>query len=210
MVKMGLLLKHNKEGEIMSNDSGKVIAIVAAIAIIVGGVAWFALSGNNEEETTNSQTATEQQETAATDEQMAPAEQNIVELAQATDDLSTLVSAVVAADLAETLSGDGPFTVFAPTNEAFAALPAGTLDDLLKPENKDQLTDILTFHVVAGDVMSSDLQDGQKVTTVQGDQLTVTIKDDGTVMIGDATVVTADVDASNGVVHVIDTVLLPQ
>merc|ERR1712185_275220 len=93
---------------------------------------------------------------------------NIVELAQSVDDLSTLVTAVVAADLADTLSSPGPFTVFAPTNEAFAALPAGTLDSLLKPENKAQLADILTFHVLPEQVLSTDLQPKQRVATVEG------------------------------------------
>lgn len=192
----------------MGNDTGKIIAVIAAIAIVVGGVAFFAMQGNDEEEVANNQTTNSQQEEPM--QEQAPAEQTIVELAQATPDLSTLVDAVVAADLAETLSGDGPFTVFAPTNEAFAALPEGTLDDLLKPENKEKLAGILTYHVVAGDVMASDLSDGQKIKTVQGDELTVKIMADGTVMINDAKVVTADVEASNGVVHVIDAVLLPQ
>jgi len=132
---------------------------------------------------------------------------NIVELASATEALSTLVAAVTAAGLVETLSGEGPFTVFAPTNEAFAALPAGTVENLLKPENKDQLISILTYHVVAGKIMSSDLQNGQKVATVQGGEITVDLS--AGAKINDATVVTADVDASNGVVHVIDKVILP-
>merc|ERR1712054_412171 len=96
---------------------------------------------------------------------------NIVELAQSVDDLSTLVTAVVAADLADTLSSPGPFTVFAPTNEAFAALPAGTLDSLLKPENKAQLVKVLTYHVAAGDVHAKDLVNGEKITTVEGDKV---------------------------------------
>merc|ERR1712187_557162 len=98
---------------------------------------------------------------------------NIVELAQSVDDLSTLVTAVVAADLADTLSSPGPFTVFAPTNEAFAALPAGTVDTLLKPENKAQLADILTFHVLPAQVLSTDLKAYQRVATVEGKQLDV-------------------------------------
>lgn len=118
-----------------------------------------------------------------------------------------------AADLVGTLQGEGPFTVFAPTNDAFAALPEGTLDSLLLTENKDQLAGVLTYHVVAGNVVSSDLSDGQVVTTVQGQKLTVSIMD-GKVYItdakgGKAMVTQADVDASNGVVHVIDSVLLP-
>jgi len=130
---------------------------------------------------------------------------NIVETAQSVDDLSTLVQAVIAADLVETLSGDGPFTVFAPTNEAFAALPEGTLDDLLKPENKDQLVKILTYHVVSGTVLSSDLADGD-VPTLEGDTVKVMVDP---ITINGAGVVTPDVLATNGVVHVIDQVLLP-
>ena len=133
---------------------------------------------------------------------------NIVDVAADTPDLSTLVEAVTAADLAETLQGEGPFTVFAPTNEAFDALPAGELDRLLEPANKDELANILTYHVVEGEVMSSDLTDGQKAKTLEGGTLTVTINGK-TVKINDATVATADVPASNGVVHVIDQVLLP-
>jgi len=137
----------------------------------------------------------------------------IVELAQATPDLSTLVTAVVAGDLVETLSGEGPFTVFAPTNEAFTALPDGTLNTLLKPENKDQLVGILTFHVVSGEVMAEDLKAEQSVKTVQGDELYITKDDDG-VKVGPAkdptiNVTSADNLASNGVVHIIDGVLLP-
>ncbi len=136
-----------------------------------------------------------------------PAGQNIVELAMATESLSTLVQAVQAAGLAETLSGEGPFTVFAPTNEAFAALPEGTLENLLKPENKDQLAAILTYHVVPGAVMSTDLSDGQKAATVQGEEITVDLTEG--VKVNGATVVTADVEATNGVVHVIGQVIMP-
>merc|ERR1711997_993099 len=132
---------------------------------------------------------------------------NIVELAQSVDDLSTLVAAVVAGDLVETLSSPGPFTVFAPTNAAFGALPAGTLDTLLKPENKDQLVDILTYHVVAGRALSSDLTDGQSIDTVEGKAVTVHIAEG--VKINDVNVVKPDVLATNGVVHVVDGVLLP-
>jgi uncharacterized surface protein with fasciclin (FAS1) repeats len=139
----------------------------------------------------------------------AEAPKDIVALAQGNDQLSTLVQAVTAADLAPTLQGEGPFTVFAPTNEAFKALPQGTLDELLAPDGKEQLTEILTYHVVEGEVMASDLSDGQVIKTVQGGELRVSIDGDE-VKIGDATVVQPDVDASNGVVHVIDTVLQPE
>ncbi|WP_370299860.1 fasciclin domain-containing protein [Roseivirga thermotolerans] len=133
---------------------------------------------------------------------------DIVDLAAGNENLSTLVAAVKAAGLVETLKGDGPFTVFAPTNEAFAALPDGTLEMLLKPENKDKLIAILTYHVVAAKVMSTDLSNGQKAKTVQGEQVSVMINN-GRVMISGAQVVVADVKASNGVVHVINKVILP-
>jgi uncharacterized surface protein with fasciclin (FAS1) repeats len=135
-------------------------------------------------------------------------DQNIVGLAIGNENLSTLVAAVKAAGLVETLQGDGPFTVFAPTNEAFAALPAGTVENLLKPENKDQLVAILTYHVVAGKVLSTDLKNGQKAGTVNGANITVMLAN-GKAMINEATVVAADVMATNGVVHVIDKVILP-
>merc|ERR1711967_223784 len=136
---------------------------------------------------------------------------NIVELAQSVDDLSTLVAAVVAADLAETLSSPGPFTVFAPTNEGFAALPEGTLDSLLKPENKAQLADILTYHVLPAQVLSTDLKFFQRVKTVEGKNLHV-IKKGSEVLLGPDTkslkkVVAADNLASNGVAHIIDGVM---
>lgn len=136
-----------------------------------------------------------------------PEGSNIVELALSQDNLSTLVQAVQAAGLVEVLSGEGPFTVFAPTNEAFAALPEGTLEMLLKPENKDALTAVLTYHVVPGAVKSTDLTDGQKAATVQGEEIMVDLSDG--VKISGATVVAADVEATNGVVHVIDQVILP-
>lgn len=139
---------------------------------------------------------------------MAPAEPNIVEVAQSAGSFNTLVAAVDAAGLVDTLSGEGPFTVFAPTDEAFAALPDGTVENLLKPENRDQLVAILTYHVVPGDIASSALAGKQMaVATVNGKEVQV----DGThgVTINGAKVVSADVDASNGVIHVIDTVLLP-
>jgi uncharacterized surface protein with fasciclin (FAS1) repeats len=118
------------------------------------------------------------------------------------------VEAVKAGDLVGTLKGDGPFTVFAPTNEAFAALPDGTLESLLMPKNKDRLIEILTYHVVAGKVLSSDLSDGMKAKTVEGSDITVHINDSG-VKINEANVAAADIMASNGVVHVIDRVIIP-
>jgi uncharacterized surface protein with fasciclin (FAS1) repeats len=137
------------------------------------------------------------------------ASKNIVENAAGSADHTTLVAAVKAAGLAETLSGTGPFTVFAPTNDAFNKLPAGTVDNLLKPEMKKDLTGILTYHVVSGKLMAADLQDGQKLKTVQGGELTVSVKE-GKVMINGANVTIADVVSSNGVTHVIDGVLTPK
>ena len=134
---------------------------------------------------------------------------NIVENAMGSADHTTLVAAVKAAGLVETLSGAGPFTVFAPTNDAFSALPAGTVDNLLKPEMKADLTGVLTYHVISGSVKSSDLTDGMELTTVQGGKLKVSVKD-GIVMVGGAKVTVADIISSNGVTHVIDAVLLPK
>lgn len=133
---------------------------------------------------------------------------DLVDTAVGAGSFTTLVAAVEAAGLVDTLKGDGPFTVFAPTDEAFAALPEGTVDALLQPENKDQLIAILTYHVVPGKVMSTDLSDGMTATTVQGGDLTVDLSDG--VKINQASVATADVEASNGVIHVVDTVILPE
>lgn len=132
---------------------------------------------------------------------------DVVDTAVNADGFETLVAAVEAAGLVETLKGEGPFTVFAPTDEAFAALPEGTVEDLLLPENKDQLTAILTYHVVPGKVMSGDLSDGMTAATVEGSE--VTIMTEGGVMVNDANVVQPDIEASNGVIHVIDKVIMP-
>jgi uncharacterized surface protein with fasciclin (FAS1) repeats len=137
----------------------------------------------------------------------------VVDVAAGDDSFSTLVTAVDAAGLTGTLSGDGPFTVFAPVNDAFAALPAGTVDTLLAPENQAQLTSVLTYHVVPSKVLSGDLSDGMTVTTVQGQPLTISVQGDAVTLTdasgNTAAVVQADVEAGNGVVHVIDHVLLP-
>ena len=170
-----------------------LVLCLSAVALIAAGC------GDDDTETTSD---------AATTTAMQPAaDMDIVETAQATEDLSTLVAAVGAADLVKTLQGEGPFTVFAPTNEAFADIQS-TVDTLLKPENKDDLTNVLTYHVVPGTYNAADLTDGQELTTVQGEKLTVSVDGD-TVKVGDATVTQADVATSNGVVHVIDTVLVP-
>ncbi len=137
----------------------------------------------------------------------AGAKKDIVDTAVGAGSFETLVAAVQAAELVDTLKGDGPFTVFAPTDEAFAALPEGTVETLLKPENKDQLIAVLTYHVVPGKVMSGDLSDDMTAATVQGGEVTIDL--DNGVMVNDASVVQADIETTNGVIHVIDKVILP-
>lgn len=136
------------------------------------------------------------------------ADGDIVDVAVNAGTFNTLVAAVGAADLVATLQSEGPFTVFAPTDEAFAALPEGTVENLLLPENKDQLIAILTYHVISGKVMSIDLQDDMMAATVQGSSVTIDL--DNGVMVDGANVVAADIEATNGVIHVIDAVILPQ
>ena len=133
---------------------------------------------------------------------------DIVDTAIKAGSFNTLVAAVQAAELVETLKSKGPFTVFAPTDEAFSKLDKATLESLLKPENKDQLVAILTYHVVAGKVMSTDITGNMEPATVNGSTINITLNN-GKVMINDATVISADVDTDNGVIHVIDTVLIP-
>jgi len=133
---------------------------------------------------------------------------NVVDRAVETGNLETLTTALTEAGLVETLKGAGPFTVFAPTDEAFDALPDGALDELLA-DPQGELTKVLTYHVVPGEIMSAELTDGMTVETLQGAELTVSVDDDGNVKIDDAVLVTGDVFAENGVIHVIDAVLLP-
>ncbi len=176
-------------------------AVVAASVLVLGAC-------SSSSKTTASSSTTAKMATETT----APAAQSIVEIAAGNPDFSTLVTAVKAAGLAETLSGPGPYTVFAPTNEAFAKLPAGTLDTLLQPANKQQLADILTYHVVSGAVMASDVKPGA-VTTVNGAPFTVSTSGSDVIITdgkgNQSKVVKTDIVASNGVIHVIDTVLLP-
>jgi uncharacterized surface protein with fasciclin (FAS1) repeats len=134
---------------------------------------------------------------------------DIVDTAVSAGSFNTLVAAVQAAGLVDTLKGEGPFTVFAPTDDAFAKLPEGTVESLLLEENKDQLVAILTYHVVAGSVMAADVVKLDSATTLQGGDVAIKVVD-GKVMINDATVVTADIKTSNGVIHVIDTVILTE
>jgi uncharacterized surface protein with fasciclin (FAS1) repeats len=139
----------------------------------------------------------------------ASPERDIVDTAVSAGSFNTLVAAVKAAGLVDTLKGAGPFTVFAPTDEAFAKLPAGTVEDLLKPENKDKLVAILTYHVVSGNVMAKDVVKLHNAKTVNGQELTVKTGM-GSVMVDNATVIKTDILCTNGVIHVIDTVVLPQ
>lgn len=169
----------------------RIIAAVAASTLL------FAACGSDD---SSSDT------TVAVETTMAAEPGTIVEVASANEDFSTLVAAITAAGLGETLSGEGPFTVFAPTNEAFAALPAGLLDKLLLAENKDVLVKILTYHVLADEVMAAAVTAGD-ATTVEGS--TIAITTDGGVKVNDATVTATDVPASNGVIHVIDKVIVP-
>lgn len=137
------------------------------------------------------------------------ASKDIVDTAVAAGDFNTLVAAVKAAGLVDTLKGDGPFTVFAPTDAAFAKLPEGTLDMLLKPENKDKLAGILTYHVVSGKVKAKDVVTLSSATTVQGDDVSIMVKDGSVILNGNSTVIKTDIKTSNGVIHVIDTVIMP-
>ena len=185
--------------------------LLGVMMALVLGLAAFAVTGCGDD---NNDTAAAPEATSDT----SMSEMDIVETASGNEDLSTLVELVTAADLVETLQGDGPFTVFAPTNDAFAALPADTLESLQDPANKDQLAAILTYHVVPEDLDAAKItelaENGETITTVQGEELTPKVED-GKVTITDAngdsvTVVTADVATSNGVVHVIDGVLQPK
>ncbi len=175
-----------------------------SLAVATVATAFLASCGNAPKDEAVEETTVE-----VVEEVPVEAPKTVVDIAIGSPDHTTLVAAVTAAGLVETLSGTGPFTVFAPTNAAFAALPAGTVDNLLKPESKDKLTSILTYHVVSGNVMAAGLSDGQVVKTLNGQDLKVSIKD-GKVMINGATVTAADLVGSNGVVHVVDGVLLPK
>lgn len=175
--------------------------------VVIGVVGYFlmqSMSGGNTNTTNPSQTTRPQQQMA--DSSDSEEGNTIVDIAMANNSFSTLVAAVVAADLVDTLSSEGPFTVFAPTDEAFAALPEGTLEALL--EDTEALTEILTYHVVPGKVMASDVVQLNSSMTALGQEVSISTEG-GDVMVNDATVVQADIEASNGVIHVIDKVLLP-
>lgn len=145
---------------------------------------------------------------AAGDYGMKKKQADIVDTAVAAGQFNTLAAALEAADLVGTLKGEGPFTVFAPTDDAFAKLPEGTVENLLKPENRDQLVAVLTYHVVPGKVMAADVVNLSEAKTVNGSDIAISVKGDS-VRIDDATVVATDVAASNGVIHIIDSVILP-
>lgn len=185
---------------VMRRTAIAVVSIAAALTL-------SACSSSSDEATTESSAAVEESAIEEADDMVGEASVGtIVDVASANPDFSTLVAAIGAAGLGETLSGEGPFTVFAPTNEAFAALPPGVLDALLLPENKDALTKILTYHVVSGQVMAADITDGD-VATVEGQNVTLSTADGVTV--NGAAVVTADIVTDNGVIHVVDAVLVP-
>lgn len=174
------------------------ISISLALALGV-----FACGGESSEPEAEASTGGEMDEPMAEE----AAASDIVDTAVAAGSFSTLAAALQAAGLVDTLKGEGPFTVFAPTDEAFAALPEGTVENLLRPENRDQLVAVLTYHVVSGDVRAADVAGLTEATTVQGG--TLAIDTSNGVRINDATVTQADVVCSNGVIHVIDKVLLP-
>ncbi|MBK6870479.1 MAG: fasciclin domain-containing protein [Kineosporiaceae bacterium] len=181
--------------------------IPAAAAAALAALSLAACSSSSSTETSTTPAPAASSAVASSPAASTPAAAGtIVEVAAANADFSTLVAAVKAAGLVDTLNGAGPFTVFAPTNEAFAALPAGLVDKLLLPANKATLTKILTYHVLPAEVMAADVKAGM-VKTVEGGEITITT--DGGVKVNEAGVTATDVDASNGVIHVIDKVLVP-
>ena len=194
----------------------KIMRRTTLVAVAAAAALTLAACSSSSDETTNSDPAASEAAAVADEaesemgtdmESEAPAGGGtIVDIASATDGFGTVVAAIQAAGLTETLAGEGPFTVFAPTDEAFAALPAGLVDALLLPENKDVLTKILTYHVVPGTVMAADITDGD-VATVEGQNVTLSTADGVTV--NGAKVVQADIVADNGVIHVIDSVIVP-
>ncbi|MEB3828306.1 fasciclin domain-containing protein [Phormidium sp. CCY1219] len=189
----------------LSKHFGMAIAIAGA-TVLLSGPALSKSCDRAEGSNSNGAIATPAGESAGGGD-MAMEENTIVDIAINNDSFQTLTAALKAAGLVETLAGEGPFTVFAPTDEAFAALPEGTLEELLKPENQDQLIEILTYHVVPGTVKSGDLSSGE-VASVEGRAIDVKVESDG-IMVNNASVVQADIEASNGIIHVIDRVILP-
>lgn len=190
-----------------STTLGKFLATLAGVSLIATTAA--CAGPNNDSATVDEVPSANAPEGQVTEDPMAAGstEETLDQVVSENDSFSTLNAAIQAAGLEATLSGTGPFTVFAPTNEAFEALPAGTVDQLLLPENKEALQQLLSYHVVPGNVTSADIAPGD-VETVEGSPVTIAV-DGSNVMVGDATVVEADILASNGVVHAIDKVLLP-
>lgn len=190
--------------------TGVVIISLIVIAVVIGLVSSHGGSMKNGDMAQNNKTMdTSHEEGVMVGGALMIATRDIVDNAVLASNVTTVVAAVKAAGLVDTLKSEGPFTVFAPDNAAFDKLPAGTVETLLKPENKAKLTAILTYHVVAGRYTSADLKDGMMLKTVQGEELKVTVKD-GKIWINNAMVETADVISRNGVTHIIDTVLMPK
>lgn len=197
----------------MAGRSGRRSRVVLVLAVVaVGSLVGAACSSDDDSASTADTTTTTRASSSTTASGGAAASETIVEIAAGNPDFTTLVSAVQAAGLAETLSGEGPYTVFAPTNEAFAEVPAATLQSLLEPANKDTLTKILTYHVVAGEVLAADVTPGP-VTTVEGGTFTVEVEGSDVILVDGqgnrSMVTTTDIQGSNGVIHVIDGVLIP-
>ena len=198
----------------MKNQNNQIASLKKAIAVfgivsLSAGFSTVSAQANFLNNSSSESTVNQPLQIAGSDSKEAKSEvMDIVAKASKSEKFNTLVAALDAADLVEVLQGEGPFTVFAPTDEAFAALPEGTLDQLLLEENKDKLVQILTYHVVPGKVMSETLESGA-VATVEGSEVNITVSDAG-VQVDDATVLKADVLASNGVIHVIDKVILPE
>ena len=193
----------------MKLKSSSALAGLAIVALTLTGCAAAEEEAPMEEESSMVEETPAEDETTETEEE-APVEEtpgNIVEVAVGAGSFTTLAAALEAADLVTTLEGDGPFTVFAPTDEAFAALPEGVLDALLLPENVEVLSSILTYHVISGEVMAADVTTGD-VATVEGSNISIDTSE-GVVLNGSANVTATDIDASNGVIHVIDAVILP-
>ncbi len=193
----------------------KMILIIIAAVVLIGGAYMVFSMKNNTKNSMENKTMTTQDDSMNKDGVMVGGalmtpDKDIVDNALGSNDHTTLVAAVKAAGLVETLKGAGPFTVFAPTNEAFAKLPAGTVDTLVMPANKAKLTSILTYHVVPGAYRSSDITDGMTLKTVNGQMLTFSMKDGKWWINNSAMIDIADVISSNGVTHVVDTVLMPQ
>lgn len=186
------------------SKTGIIAAVIVVAALIGGGILFLTMRDDTSSDTTTSETQSNNQE-----QMPEQAAQNIVEVASANANFSTLVELVQTAGLVDTLSGEGPFTVFAPTNDAFAKLPAETVASL--KANPEELRKVLTYHVVSGKVPAADAikLDGQSATSVQGAPITIAVVDGKVVLNGNSTVTMTDIMASNGIVHVIDTVLLP-